>query len=606
MLRTKKLIAILMVIVLTVLTLASCGPQKSGSADELKLTVWNTQGTDYIFKDLENDIPSEWLKEKTGVSIQNIYGNDGGQWDSKLTKLHASGNMPDLVWCQSSQGPAHFNKLLELGSLVLLDDEMIKKYAPNIWERTPSYIWNDFRTSDGKIIGIPFLFDGRDIDTIYPDMEESEREKLVQAKASQVSSVQTNLYIRDDILKKIYPECKSYDELMALIQKNQAPIGDDVMDIPIHTTEEFVDFMYKIKEMNLTENGRKVYSFGYCGDGNDNWESLVYLGNMMYGSNWHQYTAHWNTETEKIEIPLMGDLVKEMAKTQNQMILDKVIDPESLAHTGAQFQAKIFQGVYAICSATRAGSLDAINKQIEENGGKFKYRPFWIDIPAPEGYAPFNVTKPFSQSFCILNTLDEDEIIRVLKWADLQFTDEFIEINSWGRPEDGLYVDNEDGTRKYVDEAHNKYFIYGDSSALEDHKTMGLNYTGNKMRILPMLYSKYSPDFMAGYTKLTPSPSHGFKFSNDSKYVTSVKAVPPSYAYSPEFAAIPELIDYWARREEWEIAIKKAIAAQEGEFESKWNEMKKIVKGICDYKAMEEKMTEIAMPYWESIKEASK
>ena len=69
-----------------------------------------------------------------------------------------------------------------------------------------------------------------------------------------------------------------------------------------------------------TKCGKKVYAFGYAGDGNDNWEALVYLGNLMYGSNCHQYTTHWNTATEKIELPLMGDLVKQMAKTQNDLI----------------------------------------------------------------------------------------------------------------------------------------------------------------------------------------------------------------------------------------------------------------------------------------------
>ena len=62
----------------------------------------------------------------------------------------------------------------------------------------------------------------------------------------------------------------SYDEIIALLEEKQAPIGDEIMDIPIHTTEEFIDFMYKIRDLNKTENGKKVYAFGYAGDGNDN------------------------------------------------------------------------------------------------------------------------------------------------------------------------------------------------------------------------------------------------------------------------------------------------------------------------------------------------
>lgn len=603
MLRKRKTIAALIALVLSVLTLSSClGAASDGSEGAtLKLTVWNTQGTDYVFRDLEEDIPTQWLTDKTGVFVQNIYGNDGGQWDSKLTKLVAGDNLPDIVWCQSEQGPAHFNKLYDLDVLTLLDEERIQTYAPEIWKRTPSYVWEQFKTPDGKITGIPFGFRNSDIDTVLYDRTPEENADLVNKKASLTTSVQNSLYIRDDVLKMIYPECKSYDELMALIEERQEPIGEEVMDIPIKSTEELIDFMYKIRDLNLTENGKKVYAFGYAGDGNDNWEALVYLGNLMYGSNWHQYTAHWNTATKKVEIPLMGDFVKQMAKTQNQMILDNVIDPESLAHTGAQFQAKIFQGVYAICSAVRAGGLDTINAQIEANGGTFNYRPFWIDLPAPEGYAPFRVEGSFSQSFCILNTLSEEEVNKVLEWANLQFTDEFLEISVWGRPEDELYTEDENGIRKYKDDAFNQSFIYGVGDALDVAKTKGLNGNGGKLRVIAPKLNPYAPDYMAGYSKLTPTATTGFKFKADSKYVTSVQLVPPSYAYSSEFGAVPDLVQYWARREEWEIAIKKAIAAEAGQFDAKWEEMKAIVNNVCDYKQMEEDMTAIALPYYEQI-----
>lgn len=605
MLKKQRILTSIIALMLCVVSLTSCVASKTDGSNgaTLKLTVWNTQGTDYVWKDLEEDIPTQWLTDKTGVYVQNIYGNDGGQWDSKLTKLVSGDNLPDIVWCQSAQGPAHFNKLLELDKLSLLTEDMLKEHAPNIWKRTPSYVWEQFRTEDGKLTGIPFEFHVNDIDTVYYDMTEEEKEAYKELKAEIKSSVNERLYIRDDILKMIYPESKSYDEIMALLEERQEPIGEELMDIPIKSSEEFIDFMYKIRDLNLEENGKKVYAFGYAGDGTDNWEALVYLGNLMYGTNWHRYTGHWNTSTNKVELPLMDDFIKEMARTQNQMILDKVIDPESLAHTGAQFQAKVFQGTYAICGVNRVGTLDVVNKQIEESGGTFNYRPFWVDIPSPEGYAPFDVKYSFYSSFCILNTLSEEDVIKVLKWADLQFTDEFMEINAWGRPEDELYTEDENGKRVFKDEAFNKFFIYGDSTALDEVKTKGLNNYGKKFRLYPLYYSKYTPDFMARYVKLNPTPTAGFKFMPDSKYVQEVLPVPPACTSSSEFGSIDEVVKFWSRREEWEMAIKKAIAAQEGEFDAKWDDMKALVDSIVgDHEVMEEKMTEVALPYWEAIK----
>ena len=153
----------------------------------------------------------------------------------------------------------------------------------------------------------------------------------------------------------------------------------------------------------------------------------------------------------------------------------------------------------------------------------------------------------------------------------------------------------------YKDQAFNDSFIYGKGDALDVAKSKGLNGNGNKLRVIAPSLNPYAPDFMAGYTKLTPTNSTGFQFSVDSKYVTSVKNAPPSYAYSSEFGAVPDLVQYWARREEWEIAIKKAIAAEAGQFDAKWDEMKAIVNKVCDYKKMEEDMTAIALPYYDII-----
>jgi len=594
----KKIISMVAVLLSAILLVSCSGTNNASKTEkELNLTVWNTQGVEYIYKDMSENIPEEWLFERTGVKVENIYGNDGGQWDSKLTKLVAGDNLPDIVWCQSGQGPSHFNRLDQLGKVSLLDEEMLKQYAPNIWEKTPAFIWEQFKNAEGKIVGIPYQINYSYIDEVYPDYTEEEKSVLLNSKVVPAARLKTNLSIRDDVLKQIYPEAKSYDELVALLEETGKPIGDAVVDTTIDTTEEFIDFMYKIRDLNIVENGKKVYAFGYAGDGNDNWEALVYLGNMMYGSGGHEYTGHWNTKTKEVEIPLATDHIRQMAKTQNQMILDKVIDPESLAHTGAQFTAKVLQGRYVICSATRAGDYKTINSQLKEEGYDFSYRPLYIDIPAPEGYAPTQVVTPFASAFTMLDSLSEEEVIRVLQWADLQYTEEYLEVLNWGRPEDGLYTVQEDGTRLFNDDAFNQYFIKGDSSALDTSNSKGLGNIAGRLCITPMVYSKWTPNVYNKEVSYAPTTNSGFKFDAESPYVTCVETVPPSTVRAAEFADIEEVVEFWAKREEWEIAIKKAIAAAEGEFDNKWNEMLDVVSGIVDIDVMEQKMNEIAKKY---------
>lgn len=597
----KKSMAWLLSLIMCAALLGACSTTTDSEINKVELTVWNTQGTDYVYNDLDEDIPGDWLEEKTGVSVQNIYGNDGGQWDSKLTKLVAGDNLPDIIWCESGQGPSHFATLKKLGKLSSLTEDMVKKYAPNIWKRTPSHAWEEFKAEDGTLIGIPFKFDEGDLETVFYDYTDEELKNLKDIAVAPASGVVTMLSVRDDILKQIYPEAKSYDELMALVEETGEPIGDELFDVPIHTTEEFIDFMYKIKDLNLKEDGKTVYAFGYAGDGNDNWEAICYLGNMMYGGGNHEYTAHWNNATKKIEVPLATDFVKQMAKTQNQMVLDKVIDPESLAHTNAQFTGKIFNGQYAICAATRAGNYAKVNDQLKESGKNFSYRPLYIDIPAKEGYERNKVVRNFNSAFCILNTLSEEEVIQVLKWADLQYTDEFMEIYNWGREEDALYTDNEDGTRTFNDDSFNQFFIESDSTALECRSSKGLGGMANRFYVLPFDSTKWSHKVYNKVTKLVPTATSAFGFKNDSPYVTSVMAAPPSSAYSSEFSGIDEVATYWAKRDEWETATKKAFAASEGQFDAKWNEMLNVLNNTVDIKTMEEKMTDVALEYWNAL-----
>lgn len=598
----KRGLSVLCALVLVFTMLSACGQKSEISFDEngriipnqeMKLTVWCTQGTDYVTKNVNDDVVEKWLFDKTKVKVANVYGNDGGQWDTKLSKLVAGDNLPDILWCMSGQGPSHFNKLRELNVLYELTPEMIQKYAPNVWKRTPSDLWNEF-TVDGKIIGIPFNIDVSRVNEVWEEYSEEECELIKEVYEPYVNDVTLGeTWVRDDVLKMIYPNAKTYDELAAILEERQEPIGDELLDVPIFSTEDYIDFMYKIKDLNLTEDGKKVYAYGYPGDGSDNWDAICYLGAEMYGFKTHEYTATWNLKTESIEVPLTKDIIKNVAKTQNKMVNDGVIDSESLMHTIDQFKTKVFNGQYAICDFKRVGDVVAANKQLEELGKSYRYRPLYTQVPAQEGYEACTTVSKFGDSIAFFNCLDEEDIIQLLNWIDVQYTEEFDDIYHWGAKEDGLYTET-DGTRSFNDERFNSYFVNKDASAMATDDTKGLGNMGGKLYVRPILYTKYKPDIYVKNIAYLPTAASGFRFSNASEHVTNVKNVPTCRAYSPEFAAIPEVVKYWGAREQWETAVKKAFAAAPGEFDKKWEEAMNILNGIVDVEKMEEEMTKIA------------
>ena len=94
----------------------------------------------------------------------------------------------------------------------------------------------------------------------------------------------------------------------------------------------------------------------------------------------------------------------------------------------------------------------------------------------------------------------------------------------------------------------------------------------------------------------------GFKFAADSVHTQNVALYPPCQGWSSVYADIPEVVAFWAERDQWENDFKIAMAAPVDEFDEKWDKAVKDLNEIADIKAMEDKMTEIAKPIAESLK----
>lgn len=571
---------------------------------ELKLTFWDTQGTDYTpTEQPKENIVEKWLEEQTLVEVKNIYGNDGGQWDSKLSKLVAGNTLPHIVRCGAFQGPAHFAKLDQLGQVWELTPELLQKYAPNLWELTPKKYW-DSMTINGKILGIPYGFEpSRELHPNATDEEYQFIENLRPVFDTDVTFGANNCFwIRDDILREIYPEAKSYDELCKMLEEKGAPLNDELLDIPINSTDEFVDFLYKIKAKGYKEHDKTVYPFGY--NGGDNWVALTWFGADMCGYKGHAYSSTWNSVAQKMEIPLAHEAVKNAAKIQNTMINDEVIDPESLAHTLSQYREKVYNGQYAIIAPGYVGDTVEINTELEKDGKKFRYRPFITQVPALKEYQPYTEESAWTSSLCLLKTLSEAEVAQVLNWINVQYTDEYEQVRYWGPKEAGLYKETADGKREFTDERFTKYFIEGDTSALPTvHDRKGIGTYGNEMAVLPSCgEGKWSPKVMYRIRNLYPKMGSGFCFTSESKHTQNLTVYPPCQIWSSVYAEIPEVVTFWGARAQWESKIMMALAASKKDFEEKWSDAIEGINEIVSIDTLEKAMTEVARPLAEQIK----
>lgn len=601
--KSKKFISLLLVSAMSVTALAGCGEKKTAVTDdggtytpqkELGLTVWNVQGTEFIQQETSDEnIPKTWLEEKSKVKVENIYGNDGGQWDTKLSRLIAGDSLPDIVYVAAGQGPSHFKKLQDAKKLYPLTEELIKKYAPNVWERVPEECW-ELMKSDGKILGIPFGFSKYDSET-HPNASEAELAYMKEQNAPIITNSMP-LCIRDDIAKKLFPETKSFDELCKIIDETGEALGDKNNKFPINTTEDYIKMFRDINALNLTENGKKVFAFGY--NGGDLWLPFTYLGATMYGYSTNNYITSWNPNTQSIELPLLGDVIKQAAKTQNELVREGVFDPESLVQNNSTFKENCINGLYAVTCLDYCGGMLNINEQLKQLGKSFRYIPFKVNVPQNKDFPLQNYQSPWTAALTITDKLDDEQVKQVLNWINIQFSDEFEEILWWGTPEDGLYTE-ENGIRKYVDERFNKRYIDGDTSALAVQDCRGIGdavYSPEcEFYVLEGFYpknSRWNPRVIQQIDKVDSSNSKAFL---PVESAPDVKKRPQSNVYDAPYAQIEECVEFWAKREQWENPFKIALGADTDEsFESQWASAQENLKSITDLDTMTQKMTEIA------------
>ena len=625
----KRLVALLMA-ALVALSFSACGKPKDTMSDiselfdengnfivpdeMLKIVGWYTQGTDFGSSSTSlkvEDIPKEWLEAKTHVTYENIYGNDGGSWDAKLTRLVVGKNMPDVVFCGAFQGPAHFKKLDEMGQLHKLTPEFIQKIAPHLWARTPKDCWDAFTDSDGYIIGIPYGIH-ESYDEPFLNYSEDEKNYIRETQLkyeTDVTYLSTQcLYVRDDILKDFFPDAMTYDEIEALAIEKNAPLGDLLLDIPIYTQEELVDFLYAIQAKGYKEGNKTVYPIGY--NGGDNWMALTWFGADLSGYKNHCYSGTINWTTKRYELFLLSDLVKETARLENKMLNDEVIESESLAQPTNLYKEKVMNGQYAIASVLSFNQVNAVNKELAEAGKTFRYRPFITQIPNHKDYPAFTERTMWKSSLALTNELTDAEICQYLNWIDVQYTDEWEELSCWGPKERAAEIYHTETTadgrtiRKYNDERFNQYFLEKNPDALKTGETLGFDCTaGSAFPVYPLSIHRWEPAIYDRAYVYTLTSDGALRFPPDSEHVKNVIAYPPTQIWSSIYADIPEVVEFWATREQWESKIRIALGAKPGEFDDRWNELEATINSIIDVKAFEDACTEAFQPYLEALGE---
>lgn len=573
----------------------------------LKLKVWYAHGTgDANRQFTENDVVTPEIKRVTGVELDRdgSFDNGGQAQDVKLGLLSAANDWPDIL---VSSGLNNFKDLIAADKLYDLTD-VIQKYAPNLakkmsFERFP--LVKDFATNnnqDGKIYAFPFQLEPDAIFALHP---ETDPIRFLTISKKNTRDNNTNIYVRDDILKKLYPNAKTQDEIEQLYMKNGKFSKEEIFDVPIKSKEDFVKFMYDIKTLidkeKLKENGKPVqvtYAFG----GQDNWSLLSMFRTFISGipgSSINNYFTYYNKTKHQIDYMFKQDAFKEDMLMFNQMVRDGVMDPNSLLENNASHLEKVNNGQYAIVY-----TYDKPDETVLKQGNKpFRYRQLWFDKQYLEDQY-IELRTPLRNGYGVSifkDSVKEEDLPQIIRYLDFLISDVGENLYYWGPRSAGLY-EVKNGKRVYKDKELEDNMVYGQdngkslyynlrnqfSAATNQYgsawpyylgyiwggSTLHPRYTYDRVRNAGEANSYFNPGILPGMSM------------NDHAYFVMQNTNIWNF-----FTAVPESERFWKARDSFEKALTKTLAAQsDAQFEQLFKSFLDLAEKIG---ATDEMLTEI-------------
>ncbi len=476
----KKIVSIMLVLAMG-LSIASCGTKEGGSSssnletkaneiandyktidqmpdfvgDKLDVTVWYGYGSNevYIGKKATDDKFRDEIERVTGVRIneKDSFDNGGSTGDAKLAKMVATKSYPQVgVGIEASIA----EKLNDAGKLYDLE-ELVPKYMPNYMKiiNSSEEMKNQFERK--KVNGRRLFIMGLNENAFKFYDKDYTPEKY--ASIIQPLDSRSWIWVRDDILKQIYPNAKTMAEIKDIYINNGSYQKDDLRDVVITSKEDFRAFLEKINALGITENGRKVWPL-YTHAGSDNWDLMTVFTSPLAGKgiakgSFVNNFCYYDGNQDKIVRTVDQEWFKDMMKYFNQMIIDGLASKEALIDSAANFDQKKLNGEYAVLYGNTVVPTD---EQLKGAGKSYSYRPVMLDIPCDYNeFVRVDTEKNIFGGYGIYlfkDTMNETQVEQFLRFLDFFYSDAGMKFALWGSEKAGLYEEDENGNMRYTDE----------------------------------------------------------------------------------------------------------------------------------------------------------
>ena len=560
--------------------------------EQLNLKVWVGHGTgDPKRPKSESDVVWPEIKRVTGVSydIENSYDNSGQTFDVKLSMLAAANDWPDLLVAPGG----NFKSLADSGKIYDLT-EVFSKYCPNYSKKVPADklpdVYGQASVNAGykdKIYTFPGQIGPEWLPVLNPDIDLGKFASIAQPV--EIWGWPSPLWVRDDILKMVFPNSKTKKELEDHYMQNGKFTKEEVFDVPINTKEDFFKFLRDIKALGVKENGKPVEpTFVYSAG--DNFALLTCLNSILSGYTvFNSHFTYWDNITKKVEYMFKQDWFKQDLKEFTRLVQDGTVPKECLVDTAAAFDEKLKGGLYAVGYAWCVPD----NALLEKQGKSYRYRKVYMNIPPNNERFLMMTGKPNSgnQVAIFKGSVKEEQLEQVMRYLDFTVSDIGEKLIYWGPKSAGLWEEN-NGKRVFVDKELEDAMVYGAQN------NSSLKY--NLFNVWSQQESAWPgyPHYVYGgstlhpryvYDKVRNAGETDMYFSTG--FVSEVKEYLGEGAHLWNFEQkIPNVDKFNKAKQAWEDSMTKIFTARnDEEFEKLYNEMVTLAeKNGLDDKTLEE------------------
>lgn len=457
---------------------SSEGPSSSESGNDytkevLELSLWNSLAD--TITPVTEDIISPELTKRTGVKWKTVEGNNGVNVNQRFNVMVQSGEIPDVMWVTNNQ-PGIWSKCKENDLTYSLTMDDFSNYAPEIAKRLDPVVLAASLQPDKTLYGIPSWIPLSE----YDKQQNPNFAEATNDWQSWMADYSMPL-VRDDILKQIFPDAKSFEELADIVKKNGELTKEDVIVPGLETQEDLVEFLRKVKDLDLMQDGKPVMPFGADTD----------FFQYMMGEIGGLYTAtqgidFYNNNTGKYDLYYEKPEFKSMLAFWNSAAREGLLDPNYIVMKREQKAEKIQRGEYALISTwlIDGKTLNAACATFER---PYRYRQLLLPIKVTKYYPGFSGCSSSAAAYYLINkqTVKKEDLPKVLNFFNYYLTPEGGDLVSWGPESAGLWEIGADGkknfkTKELQDSSIN--WIYSEGS--KDTRYYGLvdGNTGNDCR----------------------------------------------------------------------------------------------------------------------------